>query len=81
MNAAPLGGDVAVEVELVAEDPIQHVAVAAVERAIDLLVAAHHRRDPGVDRVLERLQVDLVQGLVVDDDAVTAVVADEVLGL
>ena len=69
VHRAPVGGDEALEAELALEDVLQRVAVRAAVDVVDAVVGAHHRAGAGVDAGLERLQLGLVQRLLVDRDA------------
>ena len=82
MHGAPVGGDEALEADLIAQDFRQRVGIAAGKGAVNAVVGAHDRRDAGLDRGIEGGDVDFVQGLVVNDSAAAlGVVADVVLDL
>lgn len=48
------------------QEPVQHLAVLARVGVVDALVRAHDARGAGLDGIVERPEVELVHGLVVD---------------
>ena len=82
VHRAPVGGDESLEAELPAQHAVEGGVVSAGVDGVDAVVGAHHRAGTGVDRRLERLQLRLVQRLVVDGDAGrVAPVLEVVLGV
>ena len=67
VHRAPVGHHQAFEAPLVLEDIDQQLVVLGAVGSVELVVGAHHRPGPGLfDHRLERRQVDLAEGALVD---------------
>ena len=62
----PIRNHEALEVELAFEHPIDSLAVLAGISVVDPVITAHYATDPGMNRILEWPQVELVHRPIID---------------